>query len=81
MVQEFDIKVRDKKGDENGVVDHPSRIKIEHEVPINDNLPEEHIYIIKARIKNLNVKKNIKNQIVVFMSIDTSHGVARRSSR
>ena len=46
LLQEFDLKIKDKKGVENVVVDHLSRIPnapIET-IPINENFPEEHIF-------------------------------------
>ncbi|CAA7058512.1 unnamed protein product [Microthlaspi erraticum] len=36
LLQEFDIEVVDKKGVENGVADHLSRMRVEDIVPIND---------------------------------------------
>jgi len=40
LLPQFDIEVRDKKGVENGVADHLSRVRIDDDVPINDFLPE-----------------------------------------
>ena len=39
LLLEFDIKIKDKRGVENGVVDHLSRIKIEDDFHIDDFLP------------------------------------------
>ena len=50
MLQEFDSEIRDKKGNENVVADHLSRL-VEEEtregstklVPINENFPDEQL--------------------------------------
>jgi hypothetical protein len=48
LLQEFDIEIRDKKGVENSVADHLSRLqyKESHELPINDYLRDETLLII-----------------------------------
>ena len=46
LLQEFDLEIKDKKGVENVVSDHLSRISnapIET-IPINENFPDEHIF-------------------------------------
>ncbi|CAA7021690.1 unnamed protein product [Microthlaspi erraticum] len=43
LLQEF---VVDKKGVENGVADHLSRMRVEDIVPINDSMPEEQLMAI-----------------------------------
>ena len=43
LVQEFDIEIRDKKGVENSIADHLSRLQYKetHESPINDYLRDD----------------------------------------
>ncbi|RDX91711.1 Retrovirus-related Pol polyprotein, partial [Mucuna pruriens] len=49
LLQEFNIEIRDKKGDENSVADHLSRIKRESEsMPIRDEFPDEQLLHIKT---------------------------------
>ncbi|KAG7588812.1 hypothetical protein ISN44_As07g011330 [Arabidopsis suecica] len=40
LLQEFDMEIVDKKGIENGVADHLSRMRIDDEVPIDDSMPD-----------------------------------------
>ena len=48
LLQEFDIEIRDKKGIENSVADHLSRMHWEGEeqsdIPINDTIPGEQLF-------------------------------------
>ncbi|XP_033136253.1 uncharacterized protein LOC117128271 [Brassica rapa] len=44
LLQEFDIEIKDKRGVENRVADHLSRIQIEDDVPIDDFFPMEKVY-------------------------------------
>ncbi|KAL1224020.1 putative mitochondrial protein [Cardamine amara subsp. amara] len=48
LLQEFDLEIKDKKGSKNGVADHLSRMQIEEETPMEDSLPDEHIYSIST---------------------------------
>ena len=48
FLQEFDLKIWDKRGIENVVVDHLSRISNAPTIqaPINEDFPDEHILAI-----------------------------------
>ncbi|RVW38462.1 Retrovirus-related Pol polyprotein from transposon 17.6 [Vitis vinifera] len=49
LLQEFDLQIRDKKGVENVVADHLSRLAIAHNshvLPINDDFPEESLMLL-----------------------------------
>ena len=50
ILQEFNLQIKDKKGVENVVVDHLSRLKIAHNthnLPINDEFPEEFLLLVE----------------------------------
>ncbi|WKA06678.1 hypothetical protein VitviT2T_024568 [Vitis vinifera] len=50
LLQEFDLQIRDKKGLENVVADHLSRLAIAHNshvLPINDDFPEESLMLLE----------------------------------
>jgi hypothetical protein len=48
LLQEFDIDIKDKKGVENSVVDHLSRLQYKetHELPINDYLRDDTLLMV-----------------------------------
>ncbi|KAK9922021.1 hypothetical protein M0R45_030503 [Rubus argutus] len=49
LLQEFDITIKDKKGVENVVADHLSRLVFDenpHLQPINDSLPDEQLFVV-----------------------------------
>ncbi|XP_056688773.1 uncharacterized protein [Spinacia oleracea] len=50
LLQEFDLEIRDKKGAENVVADHLSRLVLEGEsdedLPIDDSFPDEKLLVI-----------------------------------
>jgi len=53
LLQEFDLEIRDKKGTENLVADHLSRLELpkEEEVkkpPIDDKFPDEQLFTISS---------------------------------
>ena len=48
-MQEFNIEIKDKKGVENVVVDHLSRLTFDEglkEMPIRDSFPGEQLYVV-----------------------------------
>ena len=48
LLQEFDMEIKDKKGNENLVADHVSRLEgPSKEVQINDDFPDEHLLAIE----------------------------------
>ena len=52
LLQEFDLEIRDKKGVENFIVDHLSRIEQDKEeskeMPIDDAFPDEYLMVINT---------------------------------
>ena len=49
LLQEFHIEIRDKKGSDNVVADHLSRIIIENTsdtIPLHDSFPDEHLFAV-----------------------------------
>ncbi|XP_071940716.1 uncharacterized protein [Coffea arabica] len=51
LLQEFDLEIRDKKGSENLVADHLSRIPVEEEnEPLKDAFPEKHLFSLNSQL-------------------------------
>lgn len=46
LFQEFDLEIHDRKGIENRVANHLSRLHFDAELPVDDRLPEENVYFI-----------------------------------
>ncbi|CAN6453582.1 unnamed protein product [Victoria cruziana] len=54
LLQEFDLEIKDKKGSENVVADHLSRVLVEVErdqLPVSDTFPDEYFLGIMSAIK------------------------------
>ena len=50
LMQEFDVEIKDKKGTENLVADHLSRLEgASDEVQVNDDFPDEHLLAIEDK--------------------------------
>lgn len=51
LLQEFDLKMRDKRGSENLVTDHLSRIPVgEENEPLKDAFHEEHLFSLNSQL-------------------------------
>ena len=54
LLQEFDLEIRDKKGSENSVADHLSRLpassREKDDPPIHDSFPDEHLHLLEHLI-------------------------------
>ncbi|KAK4397589.1 Retrovirus-related Pol polyprotein from transposon [Sesamum angolense] len=49
LLQEFDLTIKDKKGAENLVADHLSRLVTNNDPsPLNDEFPNEHLHIVRG---------------------------------
>ncbi|XP_070046268.1 uncharacterized protein [Nicotiana tomentosiformis] len=52
LLQEFDFEVKDRKGTENKVADHLSRLeevgRLKEDLEINDAFPDEHVFAISS---------------------------------
>ena len=54
LLQEFDMEIRDKKGSENVVADHLSRLVDENHgdgqiLPLNESFPDEQLFVIQEK--------------------------------
>ena len=50
LLQEFDVEIKDKKGTENLVADHLSRLEgARDDVPVNDEFPDEKLFHIEDK--------------------------------
>ncbi|CAA7020189.1 unnamed protein product [Microthlaspi erraticum] len=52
LLQEFDLEIKDRRGADNGVADHLSRMRVEENLPLDDRLPEESVYAAEASNKH-----------------------------
>ncbi|RVW91369.1 hypothetical protein CK203_035437 [Vitis vinifera] len=72
LTAEFNLQIKDKKGVEDVVVDHLSRLAIAHNshvLPINDDFMEESLMLLEdvpwyAHIANYLITGEVPNQII-----------------
>ena len=50
LLQEFDLEIKDKKGSENLVADHPSRLHITSSGEICDTFPDEQLLAVVTKV-------------------------------
>ena len=56
LLQEFDLEIQDKKGSENVIADHLSRLLIEHTqdtLPLRDSFPDEQLFFVSSDRKSV----------------------------
>jgi len=49
LLQEFDLDIKDKKGSENSVADHLSRLQVYSKEEFRDTFPNEHILTVSSK--------------------------------
>ena len=82
LLQEFNLHIKDKKGVENVVADHLSRLAIthnSHSLPINDDIPKESLMLIEvvpwyAHITNYLVTREVPSE---WKTQDKNHFFAK----
>ncbi|CAN6557493.1 unnamed protein product [Malus baccata var. baccata] len=78
ILQEFDIEIRDKKGSENVVADHLSRLVHEEDVvPIPETFPDEQLMSIKVirRMGSIGAKEQMPQNIILPVEIFDVWGI------
>ncbi|XP_065861818.1 uncharacterized protein [Euphorbia lathyris] len=48
LLQEFDLEIKDRKGSENSVADHLSRIIQEEPLPLSEHFPDEQLFEVQG---------------------------------
>ena len=80
MLQEFDLEIKDKKGTENLIVDHLSRLEGPiNEVQINDNFPDEQL-LAMSEVSPLPWFADYVNYLVAKVIPQNLHTNRRRNS-
>jgi hypothetical protein len=91
LLQEFDLEIKDKKGVENPIADHLSRMQFKNsqELPINDSLWDNMLFKVTksdpwySNIVNFMVAGHVplgENKKNSFMKVVSTYGIHRTSS-
>ncbi|RVW59602.1 hypothetical protein CK203_100689 [Vitis vinifera] len=82
LLQEFNLKIKDKKGVENVVADHQSRLAIahnSHSLPINDDFLEESLMLMEVAPCLGSQQSNASNGAQFGVEMKGVTAIARRS--
>ncbi|CAL9005408.1 unnamed protein product, partial [Prunus brigantina] len=80
LLQEFDLEIRDKKGCENVVADHLSRIVVEDQgeavLPLNETFPDEQLYCDRCqRMGNISRRNEMPLKNILFVELFDVWGI------
>jgi hypothetical protein len=86
LLQEFDYEIKDRKGTENLVADHLSRIPIPpDDIPITDAFPDEQLFAISNvepwRNRSKSPSKNVQNQPTACVKRKRNRRSKRKTSQ
>ena len=78
LLQEFDLEIRDKKGVENSVADHLSRLHWEEDttvkLPINDSFPDEQLLAISSGLEDIHTDCTQIHTVCAIQHTDRTAG-------
>jgi hypothetical protein len=83
LLQEFDVEIRDKKGSENVVADHLSRMNHEDDKePIEDKMRDDHLYrVLDKDTWMINIIRSIRKMPLDHLDKNAQRRVMAESQR
>ena len=78
LLEEFDLEIKDKRGVENGVADHLSRMKVKEDTALDEGHPVEHVNAIDLRFTEQSLStaakcSSVTEQFVAVIQKSYSH--------